>query len=71
MSLEFDKNNDFEGVFLRAPKISNLSGDFKILATYYNEPVMITDGSHYACSFHPEIGSDSRIHAYYINQING
>ena len=69
--LDFDKKNDFEGVFIRAPKISSFEGNIKILATYNDEPVMITDGLHCVCSFHPEIGSDMRIHAYYLNQING
>ena len=71
LNLEFDKKNNFEGVFIRAPKISSFGENIKILATYNDEPVMITDGIHYVCSFHPEIGSDMRIHAYYLNQING
>ena len=71
LSLDFDKKNDFEGVFIRAPKISSFGGNIKILASYNDEPVIITDGMHYVCSFHPEIGSDMRIHAYYLNQING
>ena len=69
--MEFDKKSDFEAVFIRAPKISKIGKNINILATYKNQPVMITDGQHYVCSFHPEIGSDMRIHKYYLNQING
>ena len=49
---------------------SGIGKNIKVLATLNGEPVMITDGRHYVCSFHPEIGSDSRIHEYYLNQIN-
>ena len=70
LKLEFDINMYFEGVFIRAPKISRLGKNIEVLAKCGNEPVMITDGKHYVCSFHPEIGSDNRIHSYYLNQIN-
>ena len=71
LNLEFDKKSDFEAVFIRAQKISKIGKNIKILATYKNQPVMITDGQHCVCSFHPEIGLDMRIHKYYLNQING
>ena len=70
LKLQFDRKNDFRGVFIRAPKVTKLGNNLKVLATYNNEPVMITDGKHYVCSFHPEIGSDNRIHAYYLKQIH-
>ena len=69
LELVFDEDN-FHGVFIRAPKVSKIGKDLKILATYKNNPVMFTDGRHFVCSFHPEIVSDSRIHEYFINQIN-
>mgnify|MGYP003762538739 CR=1 FL=1 len=44
--------------------------NIKILATYKKQPVMITDGHHFATSFHPEIGNDTRVHSYIMEQIN-
>ena len=70
LTLEFDSVKYFKGVFIRAPIISRLGKDIKVLATYNDEPVMVTDGTHYASSFHPEIGYDNRIHSYYLDQIN-
>ena len=70
LNLKFDNIKDFKGIFIRAPKLSRLGKNIKVLATYNKEPVMITDGKHYVCSFHPEIGSDNRLHAYFINKIN-
>ena len=69
LELEFDDDN-FHAVFIRAPKVSRMGKDLKVLATYNNQPVMVTDGRHYVCSFHPEIGSDFRIHEYILKQIN-
>ena len=70
LKLQFDRKKDFMGVFIRAPKITKLGNNLKVLATYNNEPVMMTDGKHYVCSFHPELGFDNRIHAYYLKQIH-
>ena len=70
IKLEFDKKKDFKGVFIRAPKLSRMGRDIKVLADYNDEPVMLTNGAHFVCSFHPEIGFDNRIHAYYIKHIN-
>ena len=67
---QFDKKKDFEGIFIRAPKISRIGKDIRVLAMYNDEPVMITDGRHYVCSFHPELGTDNRIHSYFLDQIN-
>ena len=69
LDLEFD-NIRFHAVFIRAPKVSRMGKDLKALATYNNQPVMVTDGRHYVCSFHPEIGSDFRIHEYILNKVN-
>ena len=66
--LEFNTKS-FHGVFIRAPKISKLGKDIKVLATYNNQPVMATDGRNYVCSFNPEIGLDFRIHEYFLSQV--
>jgi len=70
LKLSFDKKKDFEGIFIRAPKVSRIGKNITVLAIYNDEPVMITDGRHYVCSFHPELGTDNRIHSYFLDQIN-
>ena len=70
LTLSFDTDNDFNGVFIRAPEVSKLSDSITVLAKYNNNPVMLTDGKHFACSFHPEIGFDRRIHSYILDNIN-
>lgn len=68
--LDFCNDENFHGVFIRAPKISKMGKSIKILANYNKQPVMITDGRHFVTTFHPEIGSDVRIHNYFMEQIN-
>ena len=70
LHLEIDNSDSFKALFIRAPKVSNIGKGIKILATYKNHPVMITDGRHFATTFHPEIGNDIRIHKYIMEQIN-
>jgi len=70
LCLEFDNMDSFKGLFIRAPKISKLGKGIKILATYKKQPVMITNGRHFATTFHPEIGGDCRIHKHIMGKIN-
>ena len=70
LQLHFSNDTAFHAVFIRAPKVSKISNNIKVLAKYKKQPVMFTDGRHFATTFHPEIGSDTRIHNYFVEQIN-
>ena len=70
LRLDFSDNTDFHAVFIRSPKFSKIGKNIKILAKYNKQPVMFTDGRHFATTFHPEIGSDIRIHNYFMEKIN-
>jgi len=68
IDLEFD-NKSFEGLFIRAPKFKQINENVTILATYKKEPVMVSEGKHFACSFHPEISTDNIIFSYFLDNI--
>ena len=70
INLNFDENRPFHAVFIRAPKISNIGKDVHVLASYNNEPILITNGKHVVSTFHPEMGEDCRIHEYFINNVD-
>jgi len=70
VKLSFDSKSFFNGIFIRAPKIKSVGSKVKIIAKYKTEPVMVSDGRHIACSFHPELGNDNRIHSYFMEKIN-
>ena len=66
-SLNIDK---FNATFIRAPKFKNIDSSCEVLATYNSEPVLLKNKMHFAASFHPEIGNDTRILEYFLNFIN-
>ena len=70
ISLDYDTGKTFHAVFIRAPKITRIVNGIKVLSSYGDAPVLITNGIHIASSFHPEIGNDFRIHKYFINKVN-
>jgi 5'-phosphate synthase pdxT subunit len=51
-----------ELVFIRAPKITAVGPDVNVLATYKKAPMLIQQGRVMACSFHPEMTQDTRVH---------
>ena len=50
-------------VFIRAPWIERCGDGVEVLAEWEGHPVAIRDGDVLACSFHPELTDDSRVHA--------
>jgi 5'-phosphate synthase pdxT subunit len=50
-------------IFIRAPRIVEVSGGASVLATYRGEPVAVRAGSVTGLTFHPELGADRRFHA--------
>ena len=72
INLKSDLNiNKFNATFIRAPKFKNIDSSCEVLATYNSEPVLLKNKMHFAASFHPEIGNDTRIFEYFLNFING
>ncbi|MER2263385.1 MAG: pyridoxal 5'-phosphate synthase glutaminase subunit PdxT [Psychrobacillus sp.] len=60
---------DFPAVFIRAPHIVNVGENVEILATYRDRIVMVRQGYLLGCSFHPELTTDQRITAYFIEMV--
>lgn len=53
-------------VFIRAPWIEEHGDSVEVLASVDGHPVVVRDGAVLACSFHPELTDDSRIHAMFM-----
>ena len=70
LKLKFNSKSLFNSYFIRAPYIARYDKRLNVLAKYNDVPVLLTDGKHVASSFHPEIGLDTRVHEFFINQIN-
>ena len=52
-----------ECVFIRAPRLSSLGAGVEVLAQVDGEPVLVREGRRFACTFHPELTDDLRVHA--------
>ncbi len=61
------KTDKFQGVFIRAPKITRLGESVKILARHGQDVVMAASSRILVCTFHPELTDDTRIHRYFIH----
>ena len=62
-------DTEFTGTFIRAPKVINYSDSIECLAMVDNEPILITDKHHLACSFHPEYSSGFDVYNYFFSLI--
>ena len=52
----------FDCVFIRAPRLCELGPGVEVLMRVDAEPVLVREGNRFACSFHPELTDDLRVH---------
>lgn len=60
---------DFEGVFIRAPRIAAVGSAVDVLGSVRGDPVFVQSGSILATTFHPELAGDGRIHEYFLSSV--
>ena len=51
---------------IRAPIISATGADVHVLAKWRGQPAFVREGRVLATTFHPELTTDTRIHAYFL-----
>jgi 5'-phosphate synthase pdxT subunit len=75
---EIDTGPDFEqrtapgkleAIFIRAPIIRRVGSAAHVLVWYRGDPVLVEQGRHLAATFHPELTSDSRVHALFLEKL--
>ena len=59
----------FHALFIRAPVIEAVGSDVEVLASWGDRPVLVRSGNALACSFHPELVSDLRIHKIFLSLV--
>lgn len=65
-------SSPFHAVFIRAPVIIRVGEDVKVIAKLPDgRPVAVQQGKVLATSFHPELTSDPRFHAYFLELASG
>ena len=62
------RDENFEGVFIRAPKITRTGQGVRPLG-FLNDEVVLAENSHIlVATFHPELTDDTRIHQYFVHK---
>ena len=59
----------FNGVFIRAPSVSDVGSDVEVLAKFNEKIVAVKKGNIIGTSFHPELTEDVSIHKYFVNLV--
>lgn len=63
-----EKEKKFNAIFIRAPKITKIGDDVKILSRNRNKDiVMIQKNNILISTFHPELTNDNKIHRYFVD----
>ena len=60
----------FNGVFIRAPSVSNVGPDVEILAKFNEKIVAVKKGNIIGTAFHPELTQDVSLHKYFVNLVS-
>jgi pyridoxal 5'-phosphate synthase pdxT subunit len=60
----------FHVVFIRAPKVERVGAGVEVLATHDGVAVLARHGSVLVASFHPELTSDRRLHALFLDMVH-
>jgi 5'-phosphate synthase pdxT subunit len=63
------KEDQFEGVFIRAPKIVKIGKGVNVLGRYNEEIVFVENGHHLATTFHPELSASTLVHKYFLGKV--
>ena len=67
LSLSILGNEAFNGVFIRAPAVSEVGKDVEVIGKLNNKIVAVKQKNIIGTSFHPELSGDSRMHRHLIN----
>lgn len=59
-------DSPYRAVFIRAPKVESAGPSVEVLAAVDDRPVLVRSGSVLACSFHPELTDDLRLHQLFL-----
>ncbi|MFS0725024.1 pyridoxal 5'-phosphate synthase glutaminase subunit PdxT [Paenibacillus sp. 1P07SE] len=54
-------------VFIRAPLVTAVGPEVEVLSTYKDEIVTVRQEHLLACSYHPELTHDYRMHSYFLD----
>ena len=60
----------FNGVFIRAPSVSDVGSEVEILSKFNEKIVAVKKGNVIGTAFHPELTQDVSLHKYFVNLVH-
>jgi 5'-phosphate synthase pdxT subunit len=69
LSLDMLGKEPFNGVFIRAPAVSEIGKDVEVIGKLNNRIVAVKQKNIIGTAFHPELSGDSRMHRHLINMV--
>jgi pyridoxal 5'-phosphate synthase pdxT subunit len=66
-----EKGDTFHGIFIRAPWVEEIGPEVEVIARYDGHIVGVRQGHAIGIAFHPELGDDVRLHAYFLRLVTG
>jgi len=60
---------NFNGVFIRAPSVSDVGSGIEILSKFNERIIAVKKGNVIGTAFHPELTMDTSLHKYFVNLI--
>ena len=57
------------GVFIRAPRVTDVGEGVEVLAELDGDPVLLRQGRFLVASFHPELTDDTRVHKRFLDLV--
>ena len=70
ISLDSIGISKFNGVFIRAPSISDVGSDVEVLSKFNEKIIAVKKNNVIGVAFHPELTSDISLHKYFVNLTN-
>ena len=59
----------FNGVFIRAPSVTETGSDVEVLSKFNEKIIAVKKGNVIGTSFHPELTYDVSLHKYFVNLV--
>jgi len=69
ISLESLGISKFNGIFIRAPSISEIGSSVEVISKFNDKIVAVKQGAILCTAFHPELTTDVSLHKYFVNMI--
>jgi 5'-phosphate synthase pdxT subunit len=57
------------GVFIRAPIVTDVGADVRVLAEHEGRPVVLEQKNLLVASFHPELVGETALHDYFLRKV--